>query len=429
MRKKEKNMGLFEKNYNTSEEFNLDACYPKNYESCLKFIQNTLKKGEPYPGDFTHEKLVVLEFGLLTNIENTPRCAVKYARLLEENILHYVKLSLKNKKRKGDYLYFLPTAYIEKLYENLYGMGKNAVSERQTVAFVLSYLWIREKTLEVVYDTEEGKRCYDYFADAERYHDSEAVNLILPKIEKDLQELDLEEEYQSFKANRVEPISCQTPVTYSEGDTSSAKCTVRAEEPAVYSDSKAFSAKSTVRAKEPAVYSDSKASSAKSTEKVKKPGKGKLVGRIFLKSLCVIFGAIIILFALLSFFMTKGQIPDDQRVGTLIGQVASGAFCFGLWLFYYGTIVALKKAGVKVRDDLKDPSFWEVVSVTTVTTYYSDGSKEEKKYSNIKGSFFGEIVIFLVIFALVQTYYFVAAPILGIISLSRDVKMLKEWNK
>ena len=402
-------MGLFEKNYKTSEEFNLDACYPKNYESCLKFIQNTLKKGDPYPGDFTHEKLVVLEFELLTKIENTPRCAVKYARLLEENIVHYVKLSLKNKKRKGDYLYFLPTAYIEKLYENLYGMGKNAVSERQTVAFILSYLWIREKTLEVVYDAEDGKRCYDYFADAERYHDGEAVDLILPKIESDLQELDLEEEYQSFKANRVEPISCQTPVTYSEGDTSSAKCTVRAEEPAV--------------------YSDSKASSAKSTKKVKKPGKGKLVGRIFLKSLCVIFGAIIILFALLSFFTTKGQIPDDQRVGTLIGQVASGAFCFGLWLFYYGTIVALKKAGVKVRDDLKDPSFWEVISVTTVTTYYSDGSKEEKKYSNIKGSFFGEIVIFLVIFALVQTYYFVAAPILGIISLSRDVKMLKEWNK
>ena len=382
-------MGLFEKNYKTSEEFNLDACYPKNYESCLKFIQNTLKKGDPYPGDFTHEKLVVLEFELLTKIENTPRCAVKYARLLEENIVHYVKLSLKNKKRKGDYLYFLPTAYIEKLYENLYGMGKNAVSERQTVAFILSYLWIREKTLEVVYDAEDGKRCYDYFADAERYHDGEAVDLILPKIESDLQELDLEEEYQSFKANRVEPISCQTPVTYSEGDTSSAK----------------------------------------STKKVKKPGKGKLVGRIFLKSLCVIFGAIIILFALLSFFTTKGQIPDDQRVGTLIGQVASGAFCFGLWLFYYGTIVALKKAGVKVRDDLKDPSFWEVISVTTVTTYYSDGSKEEKKYSNIKGSFFGEIVIFLVIFALVQTYYFVAAPILGIISLSRDVKMLKEWNK
>ena len=382
-------MGLFEKNYKTSEEFNLDACYPKNYESCLKFIQNTLKKGDPYPGDFTHEKLVVLEFGLLTKIENTPRCAVKYARLLEENIVHYVKLSLKNKKRKGDYLYSLPTAYIEKLYENLYGMGKKAASERQTVGFVLSYLWIREKTLEVVYDAEEGKRCYDYFADAERYHDGEAVDLILPKIESSLQELDLEEEYQSFKANRVEPSSCQKIDT----------------------------------------YKDSEDFSSKTAEKAKKSGKGKIIGRVFLKSLCVVFGAIIILFALLTFFTTKGKMPDDQRVGTLIGQVASGAFCFGLWLFYYGTIIALKKAGIKVRDDLKDPSFWEVVSVTTVTTTYSDGSKEKKKYSNIKGSFFGEIVIFLIIFTLVQTYYFVAAPIFGIISLSRDVKMLKEWNK
>ena len=130
--------------------------------------------------------------------------------------------------------------------------------------------------------------------------------------------------------------------------------------------------------------------------------------------------------AVVQFVTTKGQVSEDERISILMGQVASGAFCFGLWLFYYGTIVALKKAGIRVRDDLKDPSFWEIVSVTTVTTHYSDGSTEEKKYSNIKGSFLGEIVVFLVIFVAIQTYYFVAAPVLGLISLFRDIKDLKE---
>lgn len=389
-------MGRFNKKYETSEAFLLDACYPKNYDQCLKFIQNTLKQGAPYPGDFTHEKLVVLEFKLLTNIENTPKSAVKYAQLLEENIVHYVKLSSGKKKRKDDYLWFLPTAYIENLYDNLCSLGRGVEREKTTVGFVLSYLWIRDDTLEIVCDHPNGKRCYSYFADAEKYHDRDAVDLILPRIETALQELGLKEEYQDFKANNKSEIVSESTNTTQ----------INAEP-----------------------CQDNKSDYIQeSTQTAKKPGKGKLVGRIFLKSLCVLFGVIIIAFALLTFFATEGQVPEDQRVSTLIGQVASGAFCFGLWLFYYGTIVALKKAGIQVRDDLKDPSFWEVVSVTTVTTYYSDGSKEEKKYSNIKGSFFGEIVIFLILFAVIQTYYFVAAPILGIISLFRDVKMLKKWN-
>ena len=157
-----------------------------------------------------------------------------------------------------------------------------------------------------------------------------------------------------------------------------------------------------------------------------KPGKGKLFGKIILKTICCIFGLAIIALAVVQFVTTKGQVSEEERVGALIGQLFSGGFACGIWLFYYGTIVALKKAGIQVRDDLKDPSFWEVVSVTTVTTHYSDGSKEEKKYSNIKGSFFGEILVFLAIFTIIQTYYFVAAPVLGLVSLFRDIKDLKE---
>ena len=190
---------LFNKKYKTSEEFHLDACYPKNYKSCLDFIQTTLKEGSPYPGDFTHEKLVVLEFLLLSRIENTPRRAVEYAKLLEENIVYYVKRSLEKKNRKDDYLGFLPTAYIEMIFSNLCRLGAGVELQKATVGFVLSYLWVSEETLEVVCDLPDKINGYKYFSYAEKYHDKDAVNLILPSIKKVLQDLDLEEEYQEFK--------------------------------------------------------------------------------------------------------------------------------------------------------------------------------------------------------------------------------------
>ncbi|MBO5866723.1 MAG: hypothetical protein J6Q55_01550, partial [Clostridia bacterium] len=117
---------------------------------------------------------------------------------------------------------------------------------------------------------------------------------------------------------------------------------------------------------------------------------------------------------------------QEERVSILIGQLMSGFFGCGIWLFYYGTIVALKKSGLAVIESIKDPSFWEIVSVTTTTTYYSDGSSEKKSRSNIRGSFFGLLVMFFVLFGLIQTYYLVAAPILGPISLIRDIKTLKD---
>lgn len=156
-----------------------------------------------------------------------------------------------------------------------------------------------------------------------------------------------------------------------------------------------------------------------------KKGKGKLIGRIILKSICCLFGLAIIVLALLQFFATEGQVAQEERVSILIGQLMSGFFGCGIWLFYYGTIVALKKSGLAVIESIKDPSFWEIVSVTTTTTYYSDGSSEKKSHSNIRGSFFGLLVMFFVLFGLIQTYYLVAAPILGPISLIRDIKTLK----
>lgn len=189
-------MGLFDKKYMTSEEFSLDACYPKNYKKCLKFIIDTLRGGAPYPGDFTHEKLVVQQFRLLTCIDNSKAMAVKYATLLDNSVMPYVIRSLSVKNRKGDYLYTLPTAYIEDIYKNLCAIGKGVDKEKATVAFVIAFLWIREKTFETVYDLPEGEWGYAYFADALKYHDAEAVSKLAPKIQDTLKKVE------SLKARR-----------------------------------------------------------------------------------------------------------------------------------------------------------------------------------------------------------------------------------
>lgn len=156
-----------------------------------------------------------------------------------------------------------------------------------------------------------------------------------------------------------------------------------------------------------------------------KKGKGKLIARIVFKSICQVIGLAIIIYAIYNFIVTEGKVTEEERTGALIGLLFSGGFSCGIWLFYYGTLVALKKSGLAVIESIKDPSFWEVVSVTTTTTYYSDGSSEKKSYRNIRGSFFGLLVMFFVLFGLIQTYYLVAAPILGPISLIRDIKTLK----
>lgn len=183
-------MGLFDKKYKTSEEFLLDASYPKNHQKCLKFIENTRVKGAPYPGDFTHEKLVVLALKLMLDIQNDEQSAVVYAHYIKDNIIPYILISLDNKKREGDYLHFLPTAYIEKIYDYLYNIGESVDTERSIVAFALTYLWIRDKKLETVYDLPDGNRGYKYFADASKYYDEEAVAKISRKIQGTMQKVE-----------------------------------------------------------------------------------------------------------------------------------------------------------------------------------------------------------------------------------------------
>lgn len=183
-------MGLFDKKYKTSEEFLLDACYPKNQAKCLKFVQNTLRKGAPYPGDFTHEKLVVLEIQMLTTMKNTKAYAIEYASLLEKNIMPYIILSLDSKKRKDDYLHQLPSAYIEHLYDNLCELGKKAEKYKPIVAFVITFLWLRMETFEVVYDLPKGQLGYEYFEQAEKYHDAKAVEKLLPKMQATLKKVE-----------------------------------------------------------------------------------------------------------------------------------------------------------------------------------------------------------------------------------------------
>ena len=164
---------------------------------------------------------------------------------------------------------------------------------------------------------------------------------------------------------------------------------------------------------------------SKSSGTGNKKGKGKLIARIVFKSICQVIGLLIIIYAIYNYIVTEGKVPEEERTGALIGLLFSGGFSCGIWLFYYGTLVALKKSGLAVVESIKDPSFWEVVSVTTTTTYYSDGTSEKKSYSNIRGSFFGLLVMFFVVFGLIQTYYLVAAPILGPISLIKDIKKLR----
>ena len=156
-----------------------------------------------------------------------------------------------------------------------------------------------------------------------------------------------------------------------------------------------------------------------------KKGKGKLIGRIILKSICCLFGLGIIALALLQFFATKGQVAQDERIAILISQTMSGFFGCGLWLFYYGTIVALKKAGLNIRDDLKDPSFGEIITVTVTETTYSDGSKKRESESNIIAVIFLLLFKFVLVFGFIQIYYAILAPILAPISLIKDIKKLR----
>lgn len=151
--------------------------------------------------------------------------------------------------------------------------------------------------------------------------------------------------------------------------------------------------------------------------------KGWLITKIILKSICCVIGILFIALAVLQYIATAGVVSDEERLSALVGQVLSGAFICGIWLMYQGTIVALKKAGFKVKEDIADPSFWDIISVTKVTYWNGD----VRYYTDIRGSFFAEIVIFFIIFAVVQMYYIVFAPILGIVSLIRDIKDLATY--
>ena len=150
-----------------------------------------------------------------------------------------------------------------------------------------------------------------------------------------------------------------------------------------------------------------------------------MIGRIVLKSICCLFGLGIIALALLQFFATEGQVPQEERIAILVSQSVSGFFACGLWLFYYGTIVALKKAGLNIRDDLKDPSFGEIITVTVTETTYSDGSKKRESESNIIAVIFLLLFKFVLVFGFIQIYYAILAPILGPISLIKDIKKLR----
>lgn len=151
--------------------------------------------------------------------------------------------------------------------------------------------------------------------------------------------------------------------------------------------------------------------------------KGWLITKIILKSFCCIIGILFIALAILQYVSTAGTISDEERLSVLVGQVLSGAFVCGIWLMYQGTIVAIKKAGFKVKEDIGDPSFWDIISVTKVTYWNGD----VKYYSDIRGSFIAEIVIFFIIFSFVQMYYIIFAPILGIVSLIRDIVDLSQY--
>jgi len=151
--------------------------------------------------------------------------------------------------------------------------------------------------------------------------------------------------------------------------------------------------------------------------------KGWLITKIILKLFCCIIGIFFIALAILQYVTTEGTVSDEERISVLIGQVLSGAFFCGIWLMYQGTIVALKKAGFQIKEDIENPSFWDIISVTKVTYWNGD----VKYYTDIRGSFIAELVIFFIIFSFVQIYYIVFAPILGIVSLIRDIKDLSEY--
>ena len=184
-------MGLFGgKSYKTSEELGLDACYPKKLPDCLKFVQKTLKKGEPYPGDFTHEKLVVLEFNYLLKTKNTKDTALGYAELLTENIMPYVVKSL-TKKRSDDYLHHLPNAYIETLYANLCEIGVGVETEKSTVAFVLAYFYFKNDTFGIIKSSVKLlKKWRGLLTQAKGYSDKHAVALMEKNLDNGIKQIE-----------------------------------------------------------------------------------------------------------------------------------------------------------------------------------------------------------------------------------------------
>ena len=184
-------MGLFGgKSYKTSEELALDACYPKKLPDCLKFVQKTLKKGAPYPGDFTHEKLVVLEFNYLLKTKNTQDVALGYVELLTENVMPYVIKSLE-KTRADDYLHHLPTAYMETLYDNLSAMDIVVDAEKSAVAFVLAYFYFKNKTFGIIKSSKNSlKKWHGLLTQAKGYSDNHAVSLMEKNIDNGIKQIE-----------------------------------------------------------------------------------------------------------------------------------------------------------------------------------------------------------------------------------------------
>ena len=78
----------------------------------------------------------------------------------------------------------MPTAYLETLYKNLDDLGINLEDEKAAVALVLSYFFIKDKTLEIVKNIPEDlKISYEFLNQAKKYHDKRALGFIEDKID------------------------------------------------------------------------------------------------------------------------------------------------------------------------------------------------------------------------------------------------------
>lgn len=421
-------MGLLGKKYKNSEEIFADVAYHENRKKLEAILYKMIEDGVD-DENFRREDLIVLE-AMNTLAEKVDLYYIGgVSERLKKLLLPLLKKALQTKE-ESKYIHQLSISdtfvtNLKDLYKKLLSNRSNYIQKCAAVAAILAYTRYRW------YPNEAE----EFLSEIANLDDKEYYALIEAAIVSSREEhgISRAEESANDDLDETEDTSDYSPsdgCDYTEPQLTkkqiAARKRLRKGTAHEVSHTKSTDASSPPRAKADSNTYRDPIPAVKQSKASNKPGKGKLIGKIILKTICCIFGLAIIALAVVQFVTTKAQVSEDERISILMGQVASGAFCLGLWLFYYGTIVALKKAGIRVRDDLKAPSFWEIVSVTTVTTHYSDGSTEEKKYSNIKGSFLGEIVVFLVIFVAIQTYYFVAAPVLGLISLFRDIKDLKE---